>query len=161
MIWLQTRCWESFENRKSQGSSSWRRPTACKIRVDVACEDGLGREKKGSRVGNAQGKGWKQEQASLKAVYSAVESTKQVRWDSLYGARSDNAIVMCWALTQRPSIITIIASTQGSARNNNMSHLYKRPKRNPNNRSSWSKSFPPPVVNILLPDRVTNESGPV
>lgn len=36
----------------------------------------------------------------------------------------------------------------------------QKPKWNPNNRSSCSKYLPPPAVNILLPNRVTNESGP-
>lgn len=83
-----------------------------------------------------------------------------MRWDSLAGARSDSATVMCRAVTRKLRIITIILSTQGSARNNNISHLNKRPKWNPNNRSSCSKNLPPPAVNILLPNREANESGP-
>lgn len=102
----------------------------------------------------------REEEAGLKAARAAGKSRGQMRWDSLAGARSDGATVMCRALTRKLRIITIIPSTQGSARNNNISHLYKRPKWNPNNRSSCSKNLPPPAVNILLPNRETNESGP-
>lgn len=122
-----------------------------------------GGEERGEYVlgaGSASGKAPREEEAGLKLAKVAGKNRGQMRWDSVAGARSDGAAVMCWAVTRKLRIITIIRGTQGSARNNNISHLYKRPKWNPNIRSSCSKNLLPPAVNILLPNRETNESGP-
>lgn len=157
-MWSYTRCWRCSETENQRVTVVWE---GLHGRSNLTWAWRLGWEQRRlSAVESVWVKTWRQEPASLCAVWAAGRNTRQMRWKSLDGARSRGAVLTCWALTRRLSVITIIPSAQGSARNNNMSHLYKRPKWNPNNRSSCSKYLPPPAVNILLPDRVTNESGP-
>lgn len=78
---------------------------------------GLGQDELGRKERTFQGevsasvKAQRQEQVILKTVWAADKSSRQMRRDSLDGARSDSAAIMCWAVTQKLKIITLILST--------------------------------------------------
>lgn len=78
---------------------------------------GLGQDELGKEERTFQGaisasvKARSQEQAILKTVWAADKSSRQMRRDSLDGARSDGAAIMCWAVTRKLKIITLIPST--------------------------------------------------